>query len=189
MIDRFLNAVVRRLNVRSVAGAGIVLGVAAFLLTLPPFTLRTTLVPIIFGLGALALHGVALVLDSTVEVTPLALLLPGLVDYRTWWVGVGVIAGELMALVTASFWARKRIGAKVWRRLHWLSYSAFGRATAHGLMAGSDSDRPWVVAIYAIALGAVALGTAWRGLQAAGHRTRPQRARITTADRAQMVDR
>ena len=54
MIDRFLNAVVRRLNVRSVAGAGIVLGVAAFLLTLPPFTLRTTLVPIIFGLGALA---------------------------------------------------------------------------------------------------------------------------------------
>jgi methionine sulfoxide reductase heme-binding subunit len=141
------------------------------------------------GLGALALHGVALVLDSTVEVTPLALLLPGLVDYRTWWVGVGVIAGELMALVTASFWARKRIGAKVWRRLHWLSYAAFGLATAHGLMAGSDSDRPWVVAIYAIALGAVAVGTAWRGLQAAGHRTRPQRARITTADRAQMVDR
>ncbi len=55
MIDRFLNSVVRRLNVRSVAGAGIVLGVAAFLLTLPPFNLRTTLVPIILGLGALAL--------------------------------------------------------------------------------------------------------------------------------------
>jgi simple sugar transport system permease protein len=55
VIDRFLNSVVRRLNVRTVAGAGIVLGVAAFVLTLPPFTIRTTLVPIIFGLGALAL--------------------------------------------------------------------------------------------------------------------------------------
>jgi general nucleoside transport system permease protein len=55
VIERFLNSVVRRLNVRTVAGAGIVLGVAAFVLTLPPFTIRTTLVPIIVGLGALAL--------------------------------------------------------------------------------------------------------------------------------------
>jgi ABC-type uncharacterized transport system permease subunit len=48
VIDRYL-------NVRSVAVAGIVLGVAAFLLTLPPFTIRTTLVPIIVGLAGLAL--------------------------------------------------------------------------------------------------------------------------------------
>lgn len=116
------------------------------------------------GLGALALHGVALVLDATVEVTPLALLVPGLVDYRTWWVGVGVVAGELMAIVTASFWVRKRIGTRVWRRLHWAAYAAFLLATGHGLMAGSDSDRPWAMAIYAGAAGAVALGTAWRAL-------------------------
>jgi ABC-type uncharacterized transport system permease subunit len=42
-------------NFRTVASVGIVLGVAAFILTLPPFTIRTTLIPIIFGLGALAL--------------------------------------------------------------------------------------------------------------------------------------
>jgi ABC-type uncharacterized transport system permease subunit len=42
-------------NFRTVASVGIALGVAAFVLTLPPFTLRTTLVPIIFGVGALAL--------------------------------------------------------------------------------------------------------------------------------------
>jgi general nucleoside transport system permease protein len=42
-------------NIRTVATVGIVLGVAAFLLTLPPFTIRTTLVPIIFGLAGLAL--------------------------------------------------------------------------------------------------------------------------------------
>jgi general nucleoside transport system permease protein len=55
VIDRFLNAFVRHLNVRTVAVAGIVLGVAAFLLTLPPFTIRTTLVPIIVGLAGLGL--------------------------------------------------------------------------------------------------------------------------------------
>ena len=48
MIDRYL-------NVRTVAVAGIVLGVAAFLLTMPPLTIRTTFIPIIFGLGGLAL--------------------------------------------------------------------------------------------------------------------------------------
>jgi simple sugar transport system permease protein len=40
---------------RTVASVGIVLGAAAFLLALPPFTIRTTLIPIIFGLGGLAL--------------------------------------------------------------------------------------------------------------------------------------
>ena len=48
MIDRYR-------NFRTVASVGIALGVAAFVLTLPPFTIRTTLIPIIFGLGALAL--------------------------------------------------------------------------------------------------------------------------------------
>jgi ABC-type uncharacterized transport system permease subunit len=48
MIDRYR-------NFRTVASVGIALGVAAFVLTLPPFSIRTTLIPIIFGLGALAL--------------------------------------------------------------------------------------------------------------------------------------
>ena len=48
MIDRYR-------NVRTVAWVGIGLGVAAFVLTMPPFTIRTSLIPIIFGLGALAL--------------------------------------------------------------------------------------------------------------------------------------
>lgn len=126
------------------------------------------------GLAALALHGVALVLDRTVEVTPLGLLVPGLVDYRTWWVGAGVVAGELMALVTASFWVRKRIGSKVWRRLHWASFAAFLLAAVHGLTAGSDSDRPWALALYATTLGAVAGATAWRSFRA-GASGRPAR--------------
>jgi general nucleoside transport system permease protein len=42
-------------NFRTVASVGIALGVAAFILTMPPFTIRSSLVPIIFGLGALAL--------------------------------------------------------------------------------------------------------------------------------------
>ncbi len=140
------------------------------------------------GLGALVLHGIALVLDATVRVTLFALLIPGLVDYRTWWVGAGVIAGELMALVTASFWARKRIGVRVWRSLHWLSYAAFLLASAHGLMAGSDTGRPWTLTIYASALGSVTLATGWRALgrptKAAVARAAERRRASTVPDRA-----
>jgi ABC-type uncharacterized transport system permease subunit len=53
VIDRYRNS-------RTVASVGIALGVAAFILTMPPFTIRATLVPIIFGLGALALGLAAL---------------------------------------------------------------------------------------------------------------------------------
>jgi simple sugar transport system permease protein len=42
-------------NFRTVASVGIGLGVAAFILTMPPFTIRNSIVPIFFGLGALAL--------------------------------------------------------------------------------------------------------------------------------------
>jgi len=42
-------------NVRTVAAVGIGLGVAAFVLALPPFTIRTIVVPLVFGLSGLAL--------------------------------------------------------------------------------------------------------------------------------------
>jgi len=39
----------------------------------------------LLALGAIGLHGVTLVLDSTVHVSPLALLVPGLVLSRSTW--------------------------------------------------------------------------------------------------------
>jgi sulfoxide reductase heme-binding subunit YedZ len=118
----------------------------------------------LLGLGAIALHGVALVLDSTVDVSPLALLLPGLVEYRPLWTALGVVAAELMLLVYVSFALRRRIGARAWRRLHWLTYAIFAAATAHGIAAGSDSGHGWAVAVYAGAIAAVAGATVWRML-------------------------
>lgn len=116
------------------------------------------------ALGALALHGVALVLDTTVKVTAAGLLVPGLVSYRPAAVAAGVVGGWLLALVTASFWLRKRMGVKNWRRLHWATYVLFALATAHGITAGSDAYQPWLRDFYLGAVGAVAAATAWRAL-------------------------
>jgi hypothetical protein len=56
----------------------------------------------LLGLGALALHGGTLVLDSTVDIGLRALLVPGASPYRPLATGLGVVAAELMALVTVA---------------------------------------------------------------------------------------
>jgi sulfoxide reductase heme-binding subunit YedZ len=113
------------------------------------------------GLGAIALHAITLVLDSTVQIS---LVIPGIASYRPLWTGLGVVAAELMGLVAVSFSVRRFIGFRVWRRLHWATYAIFALATVHGLAAGSDSGRPWVFAIYLGAIGSVVAATTWRAM-------------------------
>lgn len=118
------------------------------------------------GLGALVLHAVALVLDSAVNITLADLVIPGSSPYRPLWTAFGVIAAELMVLVMISFPLRKRIGIRVWRKLHYTTYAIFWTATVHGITAGTDSGRPWARWLYVGALGAVAAATAARILAA-----------------------
>ena len=127
----------------------------------------------LLALGALAVHGTALVLDTTVHIGLGALLVPGIAPYRPLWTGLGVVAAELMLVVYASFSLRSRIGQKNWRRLHWATYGLFVAATAHGLMAGSDSGAGWALSLYLGAVGAVSAATAWRALTSAA-RARPR---------------
>ncbi len=127
----------------------------------------------LLALLAVAAHGAALVLDATVEVSPLALVVPGLVPYRPVATGLGVATAELMLLIHVSFRLRARIGARTWRRLHYAAYAAFAGAVAHGLLSGSDSGRPWALGAYALMIAAVAGLTAWRATAASRPRSVP----------------
>jgi len=145
--------------------AGLVLKSRPFGMALKPATVtdvhRTLAV---LSLGALALHGLTLVLDATVEIGLGALLVPGLAPYRPVWTALGVLAAELMILVYASFSLRRRIGQKNWRRLHYATFAIFAGATVHGLMAGTDSGASWALSLYLGAVGAVLFATVWRVL-------------------------
>lgn len=116
----------------------------------------------LLGLGALVLHGTALVLDDAVDIGLGALLVPGASPYRPLATALGVLAAELMVLIYLSFSQRRRIGATAWRALHWLTYLVFALATLHGLAAGTDSGRTWALALYGAAVGAVLGAFAWR---------------------------
>jgi DMSO/TMAO reductase YedYZ heme-binding membrane subunit len=119
----------------------------------------------LLGLGAVALHGLVLTLDSTVRMPFVALLVPGLSPYRPLATGIGVLAAELMLVIYASFSLRRRIGVRNWRRLHYLTFGVFGAATVHGLAAGTDR---WALPLYAGSIAAVIGLTAWRVLTKGG---------------------
>lgn len=129
----------------------------------------------LLGLGALGVHGAALVLDKSVDIPIQALVIPGLVPYRPVWTALGVTAGLFMMLLVASWNMRTRIGVKNWRRIHKASFLAFLMAAAHGVWAGTDTSQPWALGLYVGAIGLVGTALTWRILM------RPKRARATAA--------
>jgi DMSO/TMAO reductase YedYZ heme-binding membrane subunit len=106
----------------------------------------------LLALGAVAIHGITLVLDRVVPLPVQALLVPGIAEYRPVWTGAGVIAAELTALLIVSFSLRRWVGTKTWRRLHYASYAAFTAATVHGVMAGTDTPHPAIRTLYPAAV-------------------------------------
>lgn len=142
--------------------AGLVLKSRPFSRLKPAYVTETHRTLALLSLAALALHALTLVLDSSIHVSPVALIVPGLVTYRPAWTAAGVLAGDLILLVIASFWVRRRIGTRNWRRLHWTTYGIFAAATVHGLFAGTDSRS--LFGLYVGAVLAVVFATVWRAL-------------------------
>lgn len=124
------------------------------------FTLHQDLASI--GLALALVHGAVLMLDRSVPFSPLEVVVPFMGPYRPLWVGIGQIAMGLTIVVLVSFYVRKRIGQKTWRRVHYLSFLAFVAATVHGLMAGTDSQSTWALAGYILATSIVVLLLAYR---------------------------
>jgi predicted ferric reductase len=101
------------------------------------------------GLGLAAIHGALLTLDQTIHFSVVDLLVPFASPYRPIAVGVGQLAFYVVALVTVSFYLRRRIGQRAWRLIHYLTFLAFVGSTAHGIAAGTDSSQPWAFWTYA----------------------------------------
>ncbi len=99
-------------------------------------------------LGLTLLHVLSLLGDTYVKWDLKKLFLPFTSEYRPTAVAAGVIVLYLVAIVTASFYVRKQIGQKTWRRLHYVSFLTLGAAVFHGVAAGTDTGEPWARALY-----------------------------------------
>ncbi len=90
------------------------------------------------GLIAIAVHGITLLGDRWLDPGPAGIAVPFVMDYRPLYTGLGIVAGYLAAALGLSFYARKRIGAKLWRNLHRATIAVYVLAVIHTLGAGSD---------------------------------------------------
>ena len=90
------------------------------------------------GLSMIGLHLGAVLLDPVLHFGALAVLVPGAATWRPGAIALGVVAGWLTLALAGSFKARRWIGQKGWRRLHYASFAAFWLALGHALLVGTD---------------------------------------------------
>lgn len=118
------------------------------------------------ALSMIAVHALALLLDPVVQLDALAIAVPFLAPYRPFAVALGVMATYGALVIYASFWLRRRIGAKTWRKLHFLSFFVFLSALVHALLAGSDSRTSGMQILYIASGASVSLLTMYRAFGA-----------------------
>ena len=94
------------------------------------------------ALAAIGLHGVTLLGDGFLKPSVTDLLIPLAIDYRPAYVATGILSGYAAAILGLSFYARKRIGAKRWRKAHRATPIVYVLALIHTLGAGTDAAGP-----------------------------------------------
>ena len=92
------------------------------------------------GLFAIVAHGLALLGDPWLRPGVGGLTIPFTMSYRPLFTGLGILAGYLAALLGLSFYARRRIGVKLWRRFHRATVLVWLLGVVHTLGAGSDAS-------------------------------------------------
>jgi sulfoxide reductase heme-binding subunit YedZ len=110
----------------------------------------------------LALHIVTAVVDPYTNLGWAAALIPFSSNYRTFWLGLGVISFELLVAILVTSLVRGMLGHRAWRAIHWLTYAAWPIGVVHGLGTGTDTWSAWMLAITAACVAAVGMAVALR---------------------------
>ena len=112
----------------------------------------------------LALHLVTAVVDPFTHLGWLAAVIPFSSYYRTLWLGLGVIAFELLLAVVITSLVRSFIGHGAWRTIHWLAYGSWPIAVIHGLGTGTDVWSAWFFVLTSACVASVVFAVGYRVL-------------------------
>jgi sulfoxide reductase heme-binding subunit YedZ len=96
------------------------------------------------ALLAIGTHGLSLLGDHWLKPGWSGVTVPFAMSYRPQFTGVGIIGGYLAGLLGPSFYLRRRIGTRRWRRLHTLIVLVWVLSVAHTLGAASDAHTVWL---------------------------------------------
>jgi hypothetical protein len=93
----------------------------------------------LLALAFLGVHVVSTLADSFVDIGWLSLVVPGVGHYKNLWTSLGIIAFDVLLVVTATSLVRLRLNATLWRALHYTVYAAWPLAWLHFLKTGTDA--------------------------------------------------
>jgi sulfoxide reductase heme-binding subunit YedZ len=96
------------------------------------------------GLVAIVVHGATLLADPWLHAGVSGVTVPFAMAYRPLFTGLGVIAGYLAALLGLSFYVRRRLGPRLWRRVHRATVLVYVLGVVHALGSGTDASTPWL---------------------------------------------
>lgn len=91
------------------------------------------------GLVAIVIHGFAIFADPWLKPGITGVAIPFALSIHTFWTGLGVIAGYMAMMLGLSFYLRRQIGARLWRKAHRATIAVYVLGLFHALGAGSDT--------------------------------------------------
>jgi sulfoxide reductase heme-binding subunit YedZ len=114
------------------------------------------------ALLAIVAHGLVLLGDTYLRPGLAGIAIPFAMAHAQLWTGLGVIAGWLAALLGLTFYVRRWIGPKLWRRMHRWTLAVYALAVVHTFGAGTDSGSVWLLIIVAATVAPLTVMAAMR---------------------------
>lgn len=120
----------------------------------------------------IGLHVVTLLLDSYAKVGVVDLFVPFISSAEhPLFVGLGTVAFDLLLAIMITSLLRHRVGVRVFRAVHWLTYLLWPVAVLHGLGTGTDASSGWFTALTLGCVGVVLAAAIGRLIPARPART------------------
>lgn len=110
----------------------------------------------------IALHVGTLLLDSYAHLNVIDILLPFLGSFKPVWQGLGTVAVDLLIAVVVTSLLRRRLGVRVFRVVHWLTYVMWPVALIHAIGNGTDGTSRWFLLFAAASAVTVTAALVWR---------------------------
>jgi methionine sulfoxide reductase heme-binding subunit len=99
---------------------------------------------------ALVVHGVTLLGDKFLHPSLADIAIPFVSSYKSFWTSLGIVGGWALIMLGLSYYARRRIGAKRWRKLHRFTAVAWAAGLAHAIGEGTDAGQIWFLGMLAV---------------------------------------
>jgi predicted ferric reductase len=148
------------------------------------FHRNLSLVAVIF----LLLHIVTAIVDPFTSLGWAPAVIPFASSYRTFWLGLGTVAFDLLLAIVATSLFRTFLGRRAWRLVHWLAYASWPVAVVHGFGTGTDAWAAWLLVLNAACVFAVGWAVAARLTFTANDPLVTERARFRESARSRSVD-